>query len=772
MSRVLSVCLLHAGQLSQEEIKASVHKEKAECEPSTAPVQCSNREGVPGIADPVATATGGSAVLLLALVLNLQDFRSLEVFKWDGIQSLHSGSLDIIHTTKMVSFHTILHLWEDEQVAKGQLCHDQCSGTTDSPSWLMGYICMNRLIHQLRPYLENDCLATVTHALVTSRLDFCNALYVGLPLKTVRILQLVQNRAARLLTGTGRYGHMTPVLRQLHWLPIEVRAQFKVLVMTYKALNGLGPGYLKERLRPYMPSHPLRSAGEALLREPSGKEIRRVATRRRAFSAVAPNLWNTLPREVRLAPSLFAFRRQAKTFLFKRMLLDPTLLFSGITECCSIIDAGVKRNGVSNSQPAGQLPGRALRPSKRRRHPGWPRDERSTTTAVVEYLMRPSLTQTLLPAAPSINMKLLSGVIQRFEVCCHQYADDTQLYAFFIRGSSPQKDATTEQALLLLDVNFTSHKEVSQKPVNFSLFNSSGWGIDLDYCDVEWFALDSKKHFLHQQVIYERLLPKNLSVLRNILIPMWGFHMQFLLGIDQVGAVYEMQLPNDLDWFFENTGGKKAQSSLARLPPTAILPVPFPESARTEDKTAKKRCGAPLSFQKAKEKNKLAQRAADSLRATARWARRWHRHERQTPSARTMFHDASSVCEHEIRRDYEKILTPSISKILMLLGDTTGQNAAPSRLNNTTVVTCSSDKERSIYCMAQCLKKLSNQTIPHELKNSMDIVSEQTLETLKKNCNSTNTQNGRCTRQNRCKKNICIKKIVDGLKSCWIQFIT
>ncbi|KAF7254422.1 hypothetical protein EYD10_00127 [Varanus komodoensis] len=105
-----------------------------------------------------------------------------------------------------------------------------------------------RLIHQLCPYLEFDCLATVTHALVTSRLDFCNALYMGLPLKTVRILQLVQNRAARLLMGTGRYVHMTPVLRQLHWLPIEVRAQFKVLVMTYKALNGLGPGYLKERL--------------------------------------------------------------------------------------------------------------------------------------------------------------------------------------------------------------------------------------------------------------------------------------------------------------------------------------------------------------------------------------------------------------------------------------------------------------------------------------------------------------------------------------------
>ncbi|KAF7251258.1 Ephrin type-A receptor 6, partial [Varanus komodoensis] len=148
-----------------------------------------------------------------------------------------------------------------------------------------------QLIHQLRPYLEDDCLTTVTHALVTSWLDFCNTLYVGLPLKTVRILQMVQNRAARLLTGTGHYSHITLVLYQLHWLPIEVRAQFKVLVITYKALNGLGPGYLKECLLPYLPSRPLRSAAEALLREHSLKDIRRHSTRRRAFSAVQVRLW-------------------------------------------------------------------------------------------------------------------------------------------------------------------------------------------------------------------------------------------------------------------------------------------------------------------------------------------------------------------------------------------------------------------------------------------------------------------------------------------------
>ncbi|KAF7254156.1 Pleckstrin-likey domain-containing family A member 1 [Varanus komodoensis] len=95
---------------------------------------------------------------------------------------------------------------------------------------------------------------------------------MGLPLKTVQILELVQNRPARLLTGTSRYSHTMLVLYQLHWLPVEVQAQFKVLVLTHKALHGLEPGYLNECLFPYMTSHPLISVGEALLQEPSLKE--------------------------------------------------------------------------------------------------------------------------------------------------------------------------------------------------------------------------------------------------------------------------------------------------------------------------------------------------------------------------------------------------------------------------------------------------------------------------------------------------------------------
>ena len=128
-----------------------------------------------------------------------------------------------------------------------------------------------RRIYQLCPYLDERSLATVTHALVTTRLDYCNALYVGQPLKMVRRLQLAQNQAAWLVSCAAAWTHITLVLKNLHWLPVSARAQFKVLTLTYKALNGLGPGY---RLLPYEPAHPLRSGQEALLKVPSLKEVR------------------------------------------------------------------------------------------------------------------------------------------------------------------------------------------------------------------------------------------------------------------------------------------------------------------------------------------------------------------------------------------------------------------------------------------------------------------------------------------------------------------
>ena len=114
--------------------------------------------------------------------------------------------------------------------------------------------------------------------------------------------------AARLLAVTSYRDHITPVLKELHWLPICFWSEFKVLVMMFKALNGLGPRYLRERLTLYMLAQDLRSVGGALLCIPPAQHTPNDGTRERAFSVVAPRLWNALPLEAQLAPTLISFK--------------------------------------------------------------------------------------------------------------------------------------------------------------------------------------------------------------------------------------------------------------------------------------------------------------------------------------------------------------------------------------------------------------------------------------------------------------------------------
>ncbi len=145
----------------------------------------------------------------------------------------------------------------------------------------------------------------LVHAFMTSRLDYCNALLGGCPASSINKLQVVQNAAARVLTRLRKYDHITPILQSLHWLPIKFRISYKILLLAYKALNGLAPAYLTSLLSRYNPSRCLRSQNSGLLVVP---RIAKSTKGGRAFSYLAPKLWNSLPDNVRGSDTLSLFK--------------------------------------------------------------------------------------------------------------------------------------------------------------------------------------------------------------------------------------------------------------------------------------------------------------------------------------------------------------------------------------------------------------------------------------------------------------------------------
>ena len=158
----------------------------------------------------------------------------------------------------------------------------------------------------------------MVQALVISRLDYGNALLYGLPLSLVRKLQLVQNAAAWLVSGIRKYDHVRHILKDLHWLPILQKIDYKISVLVFKSLHNLAPVYIREMLTPYSPGRFIWSRYKHLLVIP--KSSSRFGDR--AFSVAAPRLWNNLPLELRSCSEFNLFKKQLKTHLFEQAYSD------------------------------------------------------------------------------------------------------------------------------------------------------------------------------------------------------------------------------------------------------------------------------------------------------------------------------------------------------------------------------------------------------------------------------------------------------------------
>ncbi len=117
-------------------------------------------------------------------------------------------------------------------------------------------------IKKIRPFLLEYASQLLVQALVLSRLDYCNALLAGISDSSIKLLQLIQNAAARLFFNEPKRMHVTPLFINLHWLPIAARIKFEALMFAYKTTTGSAHLYLNSLLQTYVPSRSLCAVSE------------------------------------------------------------------------------------------------------------------------------------------------------------------------------------------------------------------------------------------------------------------------------------------------------------------------------------------------------------------------------------------------------------------------------------------------------------------------------------------------------------------------------
>ena len=156
---------------------------------------------------------------------------------------------------------------------------------------------------------------SLIHGLVTSRIDYGNAILFGISDRHLHRLEMVQRSVARIVMQIRRDDRqsMMTILRQLHWLPVRKRIEYKLLVFVHRALYDGMPEYLAALLLQHAPRRSLRSAGGLLLKVP---KVNLERSSRGVFAFAGPTLWNKLPRNMRDNGNLVQFKKHLKTFLF------------------------------------------------------------------------------------------------------------------------------------------------------------------------------------------------------------------------------------------------------------------------------------------------------------------------------------------------------------------------------------------------------------------------------------------------------------------------
>ena len=178
-----------------------------------------------------------------------------------------------------------------------------------------------RRLASIRRFLTSTATATLVSAFVLSRIDFYNSLLFGSTHDVTSHLHRIQNYAARVILRLPKSSNITTHLKSLHWLPVKVRSTYKIACLCYHCHSSTAPSFVADMLHKKAITHRItrsRSYTMPLLNRPAHSKA---ALGNRSFS-FASSVWNSVPNDVRCAPSLSSFMSRLKTYLFRSVYKD------------------------------------------------------------------------------------------------------------------------------------------------------------------------------------------------------------------------------------------------------------------------------------------------------------------------------------------------------------------------------------------------------------------------------------------------------------------
>ena len=184
----------------------------------------------------------------------------------------------------------------------------------------------------IRRFLTSTATATHLSAFVLPWIDYCNSLLFGSTHDVTSHLQRIQNYAAQIILRLPKSSSITTHLESLHWLPVKVRSTYKIACLCYHCNSSTAPSYFADMLRK-KPSHTRMTRSSSYTMPLLNRPAHSKATLGDCSFYFASSVWNSIPNDVRCAPSLSSFKSRLKTYLFRSVNKDWTLSLITVHMC-------------------------------------------------------------------------------------------------------------------------------------------------------------------------------------------------------------------------------------------------------------------------------------------------------------------------------------------------------------------------------------------------------------------------------------------------------